>query len=389
MAAVASEEPSRRTARPYPLTPSDVVTPVGTPEMMVPSPVRPRFSQTDLDRLSQNADDVDSKNEKIGGLARSDSLGDMQLLTIKRDKEFPNEEAILQVQERRKETCKIQLGLTQEQLDKLCWTSDSEPEGERSPGDSGANAVHDIGRKLLHVKRERAFGERPDTVVGAGLPQDQLDLICKDGTPGVTAESGASKCPSGVVEEARAREEGELVEEKDSAYVKKRKERTYLEKPLVAPSSRLSLGFSQSQLDYIVGYDEADQSNIPEPQSSPHGSALTAIKRGKTYKQGSLPAEASVSPESMLGPAMPQPKRGTNQAELDALCVEAEDDDDQEEEGVMSAKGSLVSKLEREGLEDEGQEWQPWNSPVSPTFNISSPRSQRGGRSPSPGHGGA
>jgi hypothetical protein len=380
------------------------------PDLMVPSPVRPRFLQSDLDRLSQNVDDADVKHEKVGELARSDSLEDIRLLTIKRDKEFPNEDAILKVEEKRKAACKVQLGLSQEELDKLRWTSDSEtatPDGDQSPGELGSpsneNWEAESDRKCLYVKRERAFGERPTAITEAGIPQDELDAICKDGVSHII-EAAATRSPS--LEEVRVSDdEQECVEEEDSVYVKTRKTRTYLKRPHVAPSSGISIGFSQRQLDHIVGYDEADELNVPNDPSSPHGNALNAIKRRnqRSTKDASLLAQRQVNLETVLrnaerelDAAEPQPKRAANQAELDALCVEADDDDDNEEEeeyadvsrqdSKISKRSSSPGKVDSEAIEEE-QEWSAWNSPRR--SHTSSPRSPHGGRSPSPCHGGA
>lgn len=229
-------------------------------------------------------------------------------------------------------------------------------------------------------------------------------------------------------------------EEEDSFFVKKKKTRTYLERPRVAPRLGVCLGFSQPQLDNLTSLNEADPS-VPEPQSSPHGSALLAIKRTKFYKheklepmtltskmqlmeQAELDAlcvdaadedetesmkENEFDPTSPQGTSLcaikrsrsyskdkaimagsllcaldPEPKMETNQAELvldqselDALCVDAEDDDEME-----GSQGSVAKKVEPE---EEEPTWSPWNSPRR--SNTSSPRGEH--RSPSPGHGGA
>eukprot|EP00746_Dinoflagellata_sp_MGD_P163718 gnl/MRDRNA2_/MRDRNA2_91909_c0_seq1.p1 gnl/MRDRNA2_/MRDRNA2_91909_c0~~gnl/MRDRNA2_/MRDRNA2_91909_c0_seq1.p1 ORF type:complete len:395 (+),score=91.09 gnl/MRDRNA2_/MRDRNA2_91909_c0_seq1:81-1265(+) len=394
MSAVASAQPADHGRRPMRLKTPEEITSPKVADLLVPSPVRPRFSQNDLDRLSQNVDDADYKHEKAGELARSDSLGDMQLLTIKRDKEFPNKDAILKAEEKRKACPKVMLGLTQEELDKLQWGSDSETatsDGQQSPGDSSENWETEADHKCLYVKRARTFGERPKAITKEGFPQDELDSICKDGVSRIF-EAVATRSPS--PQEVRVSfDDEDSPEEGDSVYVSKKKERTYLERPHVAPASGQSLGFSQRQLDHIIGYDEADESNVPVPQSSPHGSALNAIKRSKVYKDGSLLAQRQACLESMLEAEDPKPKRGTDQAELDALCVDADDDDNSEDSEMARWRARVSSKDAASKVEDEDsedmeqeQEWSPWNSPRR--SRTSSPRSPNG-RSPSPGHGGA
>lgn len=190
---------------------------------------------------------------------------------------------------------------------------------------------------------------------------------------------------------------------------KKKKEKAYLPR----------LGYSQPQLDLFTVHDEADLSNVPEDPSSPHGSALTAIKRAKLYRREKL---ESLAPASKLGqaeldalcvavgsdeddaepspqgkalttikkrrsygnivePMMPVPTMGTNQAELDALCVDAEDDDEE----VPGSPGSLTKNNESE---EEQESWSPFgHSPRRSATN--SPQGERGHRSPSPVHGGA
>jgi len=349
--------------------------------LLVPSPSRPCFSQSDLDALSVEVDTPTPKtptglnwqtgkgselrsSPKVGGLVRSESLADMQLLTIKRDKEFPNEDAVAEAVERRKTLPKVGLGLSQRELDQLCYTDSEEPAGEGCTSDPDSAALED---KLLHIKRARAFladdattgeGTASADKLPSGFGQDELDAICR-GSEGKSQRfsTGSTKCPSS---DEDVDEDDE--EEEDVALVKKKKVRTYLERPHVARHSGLPLGFSQRQLDYLVDHDEANQFNIPEPQSSPQGSALFTIKRSKFYND-----------QVSLDPLMPAPKMGTDQAELDALCVDADDDDNEE--------GLLAKKVE----DDEEREWSPWNSPRR--SNTSSPRAEH--RAESPGHGGA
>jgi len=233
------------------------------------------------------------------------------------------------------------------------------------------------------------------------------------------ASTGSTKCPSleaSSDEKGDSQEEDSQEEEEDSAYVKKKKERAYLPR----------LGYSQQQLDLFTVNDET--SNVPEPQSSPHGSALTAIKRKKLYKREKLEGQAELdalcvtaadeddeqSPQYVVArsrkfgnvaPSMPVPvtvtdflrqveEKPVDQAELDALCVDAEDDDEEDErkEALPSPTkvGSPGSLLKNEELDDEEEEthWSPWNSPRR--SNASSPGGERGQhRAKSPVHGGA
>lgn len=380
--------------------------PISVPDLMVPSPSRPRFSQEDLDSVSVH--DLGACSSPTSATGKCwEEYGDLQLLTIKRVKEFPDVEAISRVMKKRQLDPKPQLGLTQEELDALCQANDSQT-----------------------------------------LDEDQ--------------------------------------EEDDAKYVKLKKEKANSERSLEAPSEKrnvelrpgLCLGFSQSELDAISGFNEAEQPNVPVDVSSPHGSALTAVKRANFFQrkaimptgmeQAELDAfivEAAssgepLSPSSPHGRALNAVKRGkmykrsqakwdeekveadpgdtqtavtqdetffagclhpptsqgqtdekfyddldagcakksfdfevrqvearkNTQADLDALCVDAPDEEEDEDEGPSLQFGKKVElqELELQDAEENEQTWSPWNSPrrsPSPVAN--------GRRSPSPVRGGA
>jgi hypothetical protein len=341
---------------------------------MVPSPSRPRFSQADLDSLSVIDDAPESKLKSE--LRRSDSYGDMQMLAIKRHKEFPDEEAVSKVAEKRKLAPTIKLGLTQRELDQLCMANDSEgPQGEQNPNEQEEEEDSVYVRK----KREKANleGHRlaPDLRRCLGYSQSELDRLAEHDEADQSNDPEPQSSPHGSALTAIKRAKLYKREDLEPMAGSLRSSET-LEPMALAPQLELvQSGIPQPQLDLFTAHDEADQSNASDP-CSPHGSALTAIKRARLYNPEALEP-------MVLAPMMePVETKGPNQAELDALCVDAEDDDDEEDPG---SPGSLTKKDE---LEEEQQTWSPWNSPRRST--ASSPAGDRGGhRSPSPGHGGA
>jgi len=346
-------------------------------------------------------------------------------------------------------------------LDKLCHAGDSkelEVEGKLNFID-GVDVMA-LDEKLLHLKRSKAFTNESTAMSGSNsdrssgyLTQDELDTICKQEVH--RASTGSTKYSSSDSDTHKARkasttstkcstssdsgsdenlaEDDSQEEEEEAVHVKKKKERAYLEKPRTAPHTGLCLGFSQAQLDYLTGHDDSDHANVPDPQSSPHGSALTAIKRAKFYHRDTsdrtMPAsrveqteldalcvgaddsgkhESCMERDSQPSSAIlaikrsrgykndsrraeqvcPEPyvherttpapiKTGTDQAELDALCVDAEDSDVD-----PNSPRPLAKKVDSE---EEEQQWSPFSPHRS---NESSPRGAHG-RSKSPVHGGA
>merc|ERR1712118_179161 len=132
--------------------------------------------------------------------------------------------------------------------------------------------------------------------------------------------------------------------EEDSVLVKKKKERANFEAPRMAPDLRC-LGYSQPELDLHAEHDEADQAAVPEPLSSPRGSALTAIKRDRVYKPVALAPQLCTMLEQRV-------TNGPNQAELDALCVDADEDDD-DENANPNSPGSPGSRTKKDELDSE------------------------------------
>jgi len=252
-----------------------------------------QFSQAELDVLSVCVDDSPITQtgrcselkpmSEVTEFGHSDEYGDMQLLAVKRDREFQNEEALSNAAERRAAAPKVVAGLTQEELDGMCYANDGEDLDMRwHPSHSFDSMALDD--ELLNIKKAKAFAHEsnpeqtnlPTSTNKKFLGQDEPDEICQQGDQRASTYScsdfGKENCRP--LDENLAKEGFQEEEEDESAHSKKKKERTYLQKPRIAPQTGLCLGFSQVQLDHFTGYDEPHRAKILEPQTpySPHRS---------------------------------------------------------------------------------------------------------------------